>query len=266
MLCAICRVPTASFAAATMLEKYDVCFYRCPSCGFIQIAKPYWLDEAYSAAITGSDIGLVKRNCDMAAISKVVISLLFNSSGKFVDYAGGYGLFVRLMRDSGYDFDWNDKFCANLFAQGFVAQAPGSTPVEMITAFEVFEHLVDPVGELERILNYSRNILFTTQLLPEPAPNPGQWWYYGLEHGQHIAFYTRRSLASLAERFCLNFYTNGTSMHLFTEKRLSQPLFSGFARYKTARFLAPLIRRSSLLLDDYKQTTGSSLEGGAVKA
>lgn len=265
MSCAICQAPASYFATATFLGKHEAKLSRCTNCGFVQTEDPFWLDEAYSVAITGSDVGLVKRNLDMTAICTVVISLLFNSHGTFVDYAGGYGLFVRLMRDSGFDFVWNDKYCDNLFAQGLVAQAAGSMPVEMLTAFEVFEHFVDPVGELERMLTYSRNILFTTQLLPEPAPKPDQWWYYGVEHGQHIAFYTRRSFVSLAERFGLNFYTNGTSMHLFTEKRLSPTLFSCLALYKTARFLAPFFSRSSLLLTDCGRTTASALAEGSVQ-
>jgi hypothetical protein len=40
--------------------------------------------------------------------------------------------------------------------------------------------------------------MFSTLLVPEPAPKLEDWWYYGLEHGQHIAFYTRKSLAVLA--------------------------------------------------------------------
>ncbi len=37
----------------------------------------------------------------------------------FLDYAGGYGVFTRLMRDIGFDFYWHDPYTQNLFANGF---------------------------------------------------------------------------------------------------------------------------------------------------
>ena len=160
----------------------------------------------------------------MANVTKVIIALFFDSKGRFIDYAGGYGLFVRLMRDNGFDFLWNDKYCRNIFASGFESPEPCQEKIELVTAFELFEHLVDPAAELNRILSYSRNLFFSTQLLPQPTPQPGTWWYYGVEHGQHVGFHTRESLACLAKRFGLNFYSNGAWLHLFTEKRISPPL------------------------------------------
>lgn len=251
-----------SFASAKILGQYQVGYFHCPACGYVSTEEPYWLDEAYSSAITKSDIGLVSRNIQLSKVTGVLVNAFFDKSGSFVDYAGGYGLFVRMMRDNGFDFRWYDKYCANLFATGFMASIPGDEPVELLTAFEVFEHLADPWLELESMLQYSRNILFTTQILPEPLPKPADWWYYGLEHGQHISFYSRRSLAALAKRAGLNFYTNGASMHLFTEKRLSQPLFFCLARYRTARLLAPFAGRNSLLEADYKAVTGAALTRG----
>ncbi len=262
MLCPICNVPTRTIASATILGKFDAAYFQCPQCGFIRTEEPYWLEEAYACAITGSDTGLVKRNIQLASIARVVITTFFGHSGCFVDYAGGYGLFVRLMRDSGFNFRWYDKYCENIFARGFAASEPGMETVKLLTAFEVFEHLTAPFEELERMLAYSRNILFTTQLLPEPTPRPGEWWYYGLEHGQHIAFYTRRALSLLAKRAGLYFYTNGKSMHLFTEKRILSPLFFCLAHYKTARLIAPFVERGSLVSQDYNTASGSVLDGG----
>jgi hypothetical protein len=43
--------------------------------------------------------------------------------------------------------------------------------------------------------------LFFTEPLPIPAPPIADWWYYGPEHGQHIAFFTREALQQLAARF-----------------------------------------------------------------
>ena len=189
MGCNVCGMPNVSFGNARMLQKYDVEYLRCTSCGFIETEKPYWLNEAYSSPIAKSDIGLVARNLSLSRVASSIICSLFNPDGRFVDYGGGYGLFVRLMRDLGLDFYRYDKFCENLFA------APFDIPFlenryEAVTAFEVFEHLHCPLEGIEEMLSLSRNILFTTQIVPSDNPAPTAWWYYGLDHGQHVSFYS----------------------------------------------------------------------------
>ncbi|MEI6704156.1 MAG: class I SAM-dependent methyltransferase [Deltaproteobacteria bacterium] len=259
MPCKICKGNVGTFFRARLLSMHDVEFYRCSSCGFIFTEEPYWLEEAYSSAITGSDVGLVRRNSRLATIARVLITVFWGTQGCFLDFAGGYGLFVRMMRDSGFDFKWYDRYCANLFAGGFAADLDDDKNYELVTAFEVFEHLVDPVSGLEELLKHSKNILFTTDLLPEPAPKPEEWWYYGLEHGQHVSFYTRKSLQFLAEGKGLNFYTNGATVHLMTEKKLPTALFFLLARHKTASLVAPFLSKKSLLEDDFRTITGGEL-------
>jgi hypothetical protein len=70
---------------------------------------------------------------------------------------------------------------------------------------------------------------------------------------------TRKSLEVLGAKFGMKLYSNGSSMHLLTKKRLNGALFSLFARYKVSRFLAPFCQRRSLLTADYKAVTGGEL-------
>lgn len=259
MKCKVCLLKSEKFADATVIQQHSVAYYRCTSCGFVQTEEPYWLDEAYSEAINSSDVGLVRRNSRMATIVHVLVSTFFDSKGLFIDFAGGYGLFVRMMRDCGIDFYWLDRYCSNLFADKFAADLNADRSYELITAFEVFEHFVDPVSELDKMLELSHSILFTTVLLPDPTPKPDEWWYYGLDHGQHVSFYTKRSLKVLAEKKGLNFYSNGSTMHLLTEKKLSASLFYLLARYRTASLIAPLLMNKSLLEDDYRSVSGREL-------
>jgi len=250
--CKICTADSLSpFSKNLILGKYTIGYFRCGECGFICTEEPYWLDEAYSAAITGSDIGLVRRNIRLSGIAALLIHTFFGSKGHFLDYAGGYGLFVRLMRDRGFDFRWHDRYCDNLFARGFAGSIAGGESYRLLTAFEVFEHLVDPLDEIERMLALSRNILFTTELVPPDCPKPEQWWYYGTEHGQHISFYTKKSLETIADRHGLHFASNGKSMHLLSDRKISPALFYLLARYKAAALLSPLLPGSSLLPSDF---------------
>jgi hypothetical protein len=260
MNCRICSVENIDFfSRAIILGKHDVRYFRCINCGFIFTEDPSWLEEAYSEAITGSDVGLVTRNIQLAQIARLVISCFFGKKGRFLDYAGGSGLLVRLMRDSGLDFYWHDKYCRNIFARQFEGLVDGKGTFELLTAFEVFEHLVDPLTELKKMLSLSRNVLFTTQLIPAVCPKPGEWWYYGPEHGQHISFYSMKSLKIAAMRLGVNFYSNGSSMHLFTDRKLPKQLFYIIARSKTAMLLSPFLRKRSLLADDFSSTSGSKL-------
>jgi hypothetical protein len=85
-----------------------------------------------------------------------------------------------------------------------------------VTAFEVLEHVVDPVAEVMRLMSMTQTLICSTVLLPEPAPRPGEWHYYGLEHGQHISLYSLESLRRLAERFGGRVFSNGTNLHVFS--------------------------------------------------
>lgn len=91
MNCRICGSDAPFFSHATLLGKYKVAYYRCHQCGFIETEEPYWFDEAYSAAIAASDVGMVSRSIGLATVSKAVIGAFLNPEGRFVDYGGGYG-------------------------------------------------------------------------------------------------------------------------------------------------------------------------------
>jgi hypothetical protein len=178
----------------------------------------FWIQEAYESAITDLDIGLVSRNIYYADIVAKVISKYFEASGKFLDYGGGYGMFVRLMRDKGFDFYRYDIYCQNLFAKYFdYKDLPANQKFNILTAFEVFEHLDNPVAEVEKMLSFSDNIVFSTELQPNQNVTPENWWYFIPETGQHIALYSAESLKILASRFNLNFHSYG-SFHIFNSR------------------------------------------------
>jgi len=254
MLCKICASATSPQETARILGKYDVRLYHCPACGFVQTEDPYWLDEAYAEPFMKNDIGLVRRNLDLSTAAAPLISCLFDRKARFLDYGGGNGLFVRLMRDKGYDFYWHDKYAKNIFAAGFAAGERRG--FELVTAFELFEHLPNPSETVREMLEYSENILFSTRLVPSPRPRAGEWWYYALDGGQHVSFYQAGSLGFLAKQLGLRLCTNGVSLHLLSRRRFSNAIFSLLSRVRVARILDALIKRKSLLGDDYFRLTG----------
>jgi hypothetical protein len=213
---------TTLLFTAKLLNKYDVSYYRCNETGFIQTEDPYWLDEAYSSAIASLDVGLVMRNMNLSRDVERIINKHFDYNNKFLDFAGGYGMFTRLMRDKGFDFYNTDKYCQDLFANHFELEDADTDKFEIVTAFEVFEHLVDPMTEIADLFKYADNVLFSTEIVPDinTIKGPYDWWYFVPEIGQHIAFYTLDALSYIAKKHGVNLYSNGKSLHLFTKKTL----------------------------------------------
>ena len=240
-ICRICAKPVESLFSTVLLQKHMTQYFQCLNCGYVQTEEPYWLEEAYKASINDSDTGMMMRSFWHRNIAATLIYFLFNQKGQFLDYGGGYGVFVRLMRDVGFDFYWQDKHTENLFAKGFEFPASEKLTIELLTCFEAFEHFVEPVTELGNLLSISRNILLSTEFIPEPTPPPGEWWYYGVEHGQHIGFFREKTFEYLAEKHNLNFYTNGQNIHLLTDKQFLTPAFKWMT--KVSKYTTPLIQK-----------------------
>src|SRR4051812_7809736 len=110
MNCKICQMEARPFDSGKVLGKYEVEFFCCTNCGFVATQEPTWLEEAYASPITSSDVGYVSRNLAYSKMVKSILLLMFDANSRFIDFGGGYGMFVRLMRDLGFDFRWQDKF------------------------------------------------------------------------------------------------------------------------------------------------------------
>jgi len=217
--CRICASSSREIFRTKVLRKYDIAYYYCDTCGFLQTQEPFWLQEAYEESITLPDTGGLLRSLSLAEIVSVLICFNFDRNARYLDFAGGYGVFARRMRDIGFDFYWQDRYSPNLFARGF-EYTPDAGKIELITSFESFEHFSEPLKEIESMLALSKNIVFTTDLLPAPIPGPEEWYYYGLQHGQHVSFYSMKTLRYIADRYGLKLYSVHP-VHILTPKAIS---------------------------------------------
>lgn len=237
----ICRLcgNNAHWAYNAKLLNHSVSYFHCPNCGYFQTEHPYWLQQAYSEAINDSDTGILVRNLDNARRVIMTLLSLGQITGKVLDYAGGYGILVRLLRDLGVDAHWSDKHCENLLAKGFEHRGG---QYALITAFEVFEHFEDPVEELKNLLAHGDHVLISTELFTAASPPSAQWWYRAPEHGQHIGFFNPDSLAWLAKQCDCFHQSVGTSVHLLSRKPIPKHWMLAI---RLARF-APLVAKLKL--------------------
>lgn len=243
--CPICSHVLEPAFTTTLLGRHLVSYFRCQSCGLLRSEEPHWLEEAYASAIVDADTGLVTRNLSIAAKLTVLLQMHFDTRSPYLDVAGGYGILTRLMRDIGFDYYWHDKYCPGFLARGFEAEnAKLIESFPVLTAFEVLEHVHDPVAFVEENLRKfgASTLIFSTELYSGDEPPARDWWYYAFPAGQHITFYQRRTLEALGRRLGMQFLSvNG--LHVLTRENLRPSLLLKLCTGPVAPLLALLIRR-----------------------
>jgi hypothetical protein len=222
MLCKLCESATEYFGAQRILQAFDARYLRCTRCGFVFVEQPTWLEKAYELPIAAADTGIVVRNLRFADLVGALIDLALPDAGQFLDFGGGAGLFVRLMRDRGYNFYRQDKYCDNIFATGFDAAA--DQKFDLATCIEVIEHIVEPMSIFRQLAALAPTVLVATELLPPVRNRPGEWWYYAPEGGQHISFFSTRALQVVADTLGMQLASNGRNVHVFSRTPISARL------------------------------------------
>lgn len=195
-----CRLCASSVVACgeQRILRYDVTVFLCPECDLLQTQKPHWLDEAYSTALTLLDTGAAQRSQITVGVTLGIASILgIRRSSRCLDFGGGHGLFVRMMRDRGYDFRWVDRYAENMFARGFTGNPAASH--DLVTSFEVFEHLVDVAGDLDLLFRPRHRYILVGTLLHHGYDE--RWWYFSNETGQHVSFFSPRTMRFVADRY-----------------------------------------------------------------
>ena len=252
--CPICHSQRREIFSAKILSQYEIKYFLCDNCGFLQTESPFWLDEAYSNAIADTDTGIVARNLSISKKLTCILYFLFNREGKYLDMAGGYGLLTRMMRDIGFDFYWQDVYCQNIFAEGFEFKDT-IRPFSAVTAFEVLEHVYHPIDFIKQSLSEAetKTIIFSTELFQGTPPQPNAWDYYAHETGQHISFYQYRSLQYIARELSLNLYSY-MNFHILTDKILNSFYWSLLvSRFSRVLYLFAKKKTQSKTLQDYQK-------------
>ena len=99
MECKICQSKTTYVKTLKIRKEHDAEYYLCGNCGFLFINNPTWLSEAYQKPIADTDTGYVLSNVYISRKTVILFRFLFDIKASFLDFAGGYGMLARLMRD-----------------------------------------------------------------------------------------------------------------------------------------------------------------------
>jgi hypothetical protein len=209
MNCLVCAKEASLLMQGEILHKHTISYFTCPTCGCIFTEEPYWLDEAYQESISSLDTGIMVRNITICEQLMILFTSNFNPNISVVDYGGGYGILTRLLRDKGVNAFWSDKFCENLIAKGF--EYNGKDPVDVMLAFEVLEHLPNPLETIQEIMSKTNCFIFSTELLEKTNYSSNKdWWYFMPDAGQHVFFSSKTSMLKIAEKLkCSYLYYNG---------------------------------------------------------
>ncbi len=203
---------------------------HCPSCDYLYLANPTWLDIAYQDEFYG-DTGYVARNIDLAKKSLILFRnwkaiSRQKSLPAACDAGAGLGMYARMMRDNGYEFYGSDEYAGMPLIKPFTS--PKNAQFKIKTAFEVIEHLPSLPSFLREQIGAVDLFLFSTLLRRTGEIPDNEWWYYAFGNGQHISFHSPKSLAKAFVRAgyseqCL--LSHNSSLHAFAATKTWRQAF-----------------------------------------
>lgn len=102
-----------------------------------------------------------------------------------------------MLRDVGIDaFHW-DPYAVNGYAVGF--EGDESSSYDIVTAFEVWEHLPNPREELTRMFAKNPALhVATTSIYQQQSED---WAYLNTLTGRHVFFYSANAVRDIAKEF-----------------------------------------------------------------
>ena len=145
-----------------------------------------------------------------------VLQQTFGESKKIIrhlDYGGGNGLLTQRLQQDGWDSKTYDPFPTSS------TRLKDLGKFNLITAFEVFEHVPDVnvlIKNLTEVMSNDCLILFSTLVLDGSIKTNSRitWWYASPRNG-HISLFSTKSLGILGSKYKLNFGSFNSGFHCF---------------------------------------------------
>ena len=197
-----------------------VYYAKCKSCDLIYAPEfSNWSHEDFAREIYNEKYSLIDPDylIDRPKRNKILINNIFMNGKteiKHLDYGGGNGSLSELLKSDGWDSTSFDPF-----SESENQKINSDEKFNLITAFEVFEHVADPnelINDISRFASDNCLIFFSTGIHDNQITSEKRldWWYVAPRNG-HITIYSHTSLQILANKHGLKFGSMGSSFHCY---------------------------------------------------
>ncbi|WP_432723351.1 class I SAM-dependent methyltransferase [Jeongeupia wiesaeckerbachi] len=200
------------------LSGRPVYYVRCSECGYCfcpEICS--WSMPEFDRHIYNSDYISIDPDYVEArptANASILQSMFkdFPIHIKHLDYGGGNGLLSGLLKEKGWNSSTFDPYVTRNIAVDTIGR------YDLITAFEVFEHVPDPnalMDNISQLVSDDGVILFSTLVSDGHISDNKRldWWYASPRNG-HISLYTKNSLERLANKCGFKFGSFSDGFHM----------------------------------------------------
>jgi SAM-dependent methyltransferase len=229
VVCPVCATPTLPLASVDFNKSCEearglrlppsgatVRYYLCDGCGFCFAPEfSTWTFQDFEQRIYNGDYEKVDpdyKQVRPAANANMLAGLFAAAKISHLDYGGGSGLLSRQLRDKGWDSQTYDPYVDRS------VDVRGLGPFDLVTAFEVFEHVPDVnvlFDDLQKLVKPDGAIMFST-LLSDGEIGRGRpltWWYASPRNG-HISLFSAQSLRMCLNRRGFNFASASANLHV----------------------------------------------------
>lgn len=193
-----------------------IAYLGCGVCGFAWAPSLWAKDKAWFAEnIYNADYIKFDPDYSGERAANQAKNIIFNysfarKSIRHLDYGSGGGQLTEKLINSGFNSTSYDPFIHS--------EAPHGK-FNLITCFEVLEHVPDPLALMCDLATYldDEGVLTTSTLLLDKTTDLNKWWYAAPRNG-HISLYSVEALENLAAQngLCGNITNSGT--HAFYKK------------------------------------------------
>jgi len=199
------------------LSGIPVYYYRCPNCDFLFTrAFDEWTPADFTERIYNADYIKVDPGYreERAVKTSKLVRHMFGRHARtltVLDYGGGNGRLAELLRETGFSAASYDPVVDS------ASRSPAAEQqYSLITAFEVFEHLPDPVVTtrwLAERLAADGLLMISTFTSDKNLKGRRLDWYYASPRNGHISLYSMKSLLTLFSSAGLQFSSAADDLH-----------------------------------------------------